>query len=123
LTIFSNPVKYDATLSALLESSYDGIQVKKILEAVAIQENTSVWVDDGTSNKLVDANLACKNFLSPVINEPYVLKVVLSTKEIMVVENTIPSMPNMPTHFQETSTKLFLLNGDDAELKLLVYVK
>ena len=60
LTLFFNPMKYDTTLMSLLEYEYDGIPIRKILNAVAIQENSIIWLDD----KLIDTGSVCQGFLS-----------------------------------------------------------
>lgn len=119
LTLFFNPMKYDTTLMSLLEYEYDGIPIRKILNAVAIQENSIIWLDD----KLIDTGSVCQGFLSSRIDEPYILKIVFGEKEILIVNNEMPLVPHTPLRFQESSTKLFSLDGTDVELKLLVYVK
>jgi len=116
LTLFFNPLKYDTTIMSLLEYEYEGIPMKKILNAVAIQENTTVWIE----NKIIDASLVVENFLSSRIDEPFMLKMILPSREIIIVEEVMPPIPG-PLYVQETSTKLFLLDGRNVELKLLVY--
>lgn len=121
LTFFFNPVKYDTTLMSFLETQHNGIPMKKILNAVAIQENSIVWLEGKEIN---DLSTFCDNFLSPKIgSNPYILKVVLPSKEIILVEKPMPSFPDTPLHLQETTSKLFLLDGSTADMKLLVFIK
>jgi len=116
LTLLFNPIKYDMTIISLLEYEYNGIPIKKILNAVAIQENTTVWIE----GEEIDASIVCENFLSSRIDEPYMLKII-PKQELIIVGQIMPSIPETPLHVQETSTKLFLLDGENVELKLLVY--
>jgi hypothetical protein len=116
LTIFYLPVKYDSTIMAFLEYKDNGLPMKKILEAAAIQEDTNIWIE----GKSIDVTVASKNFLLSRINKPFILKLVLPDKEIKIIDNNILSSISTPTAIQETSAKLFLLNGEIAELKLLV---
>jgi len=124
LTMFFNPIKYDTTLMSLLEYNSNGIPIRKILNAVAIQEKkTDVWIDN---QEITDVGVICEDFLSnpldPKIKDPYILKITLPSKEIEIVNKGIPSLSGTTTHLQEVTTKLFLLDGRDAELKLLVYI-
>ncbi|MBU0757928.1 MAG: hypothetical protein KKF44_07695 [Nanoarchaeota archaeon] len=119
LTLFFNPVRYDTTLLSLMEYENNGMPIKKILNAVAIQENTVVWLE----GNLIDLSSVCENFLSSRIDEPYLLKAVTGTREIIIVQENMPSLPRTPLRVQESSTKLFTLDGTDVELKLWVYVK
>lgn len=116
LTLFYLPVKYDTTMLAFLEFEYNGIPMKKILEAAAIQESTNIWLE----GKEIDVATASGNFLSSRIDKPFILKIVLPHKEIKIIENEIKSSISKPTSVQEASTKLFLLNGEVAELQLIV---
>jgi uncharacterized membrane protein len=116
LTIFHLPTKYDTTLLALLEYKVQGIAMKRWLEAAAIQESKVVWLD----GKTIDAEEESRDFLAASIDNPYLLKIVLPNKELIVVENEIFSSLSRPTSIQETTAKLFLLNGEVVDLKLLV---
>jgi hypothetical protein len=116
LTLFYLPVKYDTTLLAFLEYQYDGLSMKKILEAAAIQESTNIWIE----GKDIDVRAASKTFLLSRIDKPFILKIILPDKEIKIIENEIKSSVSKPTTIQETTTKLFLLNGEVADLKLSV---
>ena len=116
LTLFYLPMKYDTALLAFLEYNYDGVPMKKIIEAAAIQESTNVWIE----GKNIDLETASGNFLLSKIENPFLLKIVLPNKEIIIIDNKIKSPITKPTSLQESSTKLFLLNGEIGELKLLV---
>jgi hypothetical protein len=116
LTMFYLPAKYDSTMLAFLESEYEGLPMKKILEAVAIQENATIWLE----GKSINATIASEGFLSPRMSKSFILKIVLPDKEIMIIKNNIISSIEKPTSVQESSTKLFLLNGEVVDLKLLV---
>jgi len=116
LTLFYYPLKYDTTMLALLEYNYNGIPMKKIFEVAAIQESSKVWIE----GQEIDVAQISKSFLSSRIDKTYLLKIVLPTKEIEIIENSIPYSSSKPTSIQETSTKLFLLDGEVADLKLLV---
>ena len=117
LTIFFLPVRYDTIMLAFLEYQYSEISMKKILEVAAIQENNVIWLE----GKEINATKAAENFLLSRIDKPFILKIVLPQKEIKIIENEeIKFSTARPTAFQETSIKLFLLNGEVADLKLLV---
>jgi hypothetical protein len=116
LTLFYLPVKYDTMMLAFLENTYNGIPIKRIIEAAAIQENTDVWIEGNDIN----LTTVSKNYLSARIDKPFILKIVLPDKEIKIIENEIKSSVSKPTSIQESTVKLFLLNGEIADLKLLV---
>jgi hypothetical protein len=116
LTIFHLPTKYDTTLLALLEYKVQGIAMKRLLEAAAIQESKVVWLE----GKTINVETESRNFLAASITNPYLLKIVLPNKELVIVDNEILSSLSRPTSIQETGAKLFLLNGKVVDLKLLV---
>jgi hypothetical protein len=116
LTVYYLPAKYDAILMTFLESQSNGVSMKRALEAAAIQESKMVWLD----GQNVDVGDAATTFLSS-IGKPYILKIVLPNKEVLIANNEeIKSAASRPTELQQTSEKLFLLNGEVVDLELLV---
>lgn len=117
LTIYYLPAKYDATLMAFLESQSSGISMKRVLEAAAVQEKSTVWID----GRIIDVSGVANTFLSARIDKPFMLKIVLPDKEVLLANNEeIESAASMPTALQQSYEKLFLLNGEVADLELLV---
>ena len=115
IRILFNPVKYESTLLTFLELRHDGIPMKKILNAVAIQNNTTVWLPDANGGKgdFIDASVVSKNFLDEIIKSNiYLLKI--RDPEIIIVESGSSS------RWQKTSTELFLLDGKPVDLDLYV---
>jgi hypothetical protein len=111
LKLFFKPVKYDSLVLAFLEYEYDGIQMKKILNAVAIQSKTNIWLE----GKEINVKLISENFLTPQINKPYLLKV----GDLDVADSgTFPSTGVLS--LQKVSTVLFSLNGEKVPLQLFV---
>lgn len=112
LTMVIKPITYDSLMSAFLECDYQGMPMKEILEAVAIQQNNIVWLEGSTIN----ASLASESFLTPQINGIYLLKV----GDVTVVESGQMDSTNAPLGAQKVSTELFTLNGKDVYMQLFV---
>lgn len=119
-TVLLNPVKYDVTLSAFLESEYKGILVKKIINAAVIQEKvTDIWVD----GKFIDMQTVSDEFFSKTLDEdgngiidnPYLLKT--RKPELILGE-----FETLTSNLQKASTKVFLLNGESVDLDFYVSV-
>ena len=113
LRIFFKPVEDESVLLSFLECKYNGIQMKRILNAVAIQGTTNIWLD----NEFIDAKIASEYFLNRVYAEKgygYILKI--SDPEIIIADSAIP----IKKELQTVSTKLFLLDGKNVNLQLLV---
>jgi hypothetical protein len=117
IRILFNPVRYDSALLTFLElrdPTY-GISMKKLLNLVAIQNNSRVWVPEinGGSGGFVDVSVASKNILDEILNgKIYLLKI--RDPEIIIAESGTSST------FQKTSIELFLLNGKTADLEFYV---
>jgi len=111
LKLFFRPVNYDAIMSAFLEYENEGITMKKILNAVAIQGKTDIWLD----GKPINAKAVSEGFLTPQINKDYLLKI----GEITVAESRTLSSETV-LGLQKVSTELFLLNGEKVYLQLFV---
>jgi len=117
-TVLLNPVKYDTTLSAFLEYEYQGIPVKKIINAAVIQEKvTDIWVD----GNFIDMQTVSDEFFSRALDEdndgtidnPYLLKT--RNPELILGEYEI-----LTSNLQKVSTKVFLLEGESVDLDFYV---
>ncbi len=85
--------------------------MKKILNAVVIQNNTTVWMPD--INKFVDASDVSENFLDQIFSgRIYLLKT--RDPEIIICSS------GKSNYWQKTSTELFSLNGKPVDLELYV---
>jgi len=115
LRLFIKPVKYDSVMLAFLELEHDGIPMKKIINAVAIQDKTDIWIE----GKFIDGKAVSEGFLSQMINKNYLLKI--SPQDIHVAEfGSLTSTEEIPLGIQKVSTELFLLNGEAVDLQLFV---
>jgi hypothetical protein len=112
LKLFLKPVTYNALMSAFLEYPYQGIPMKKILTAVAVQGSTDIWLD----GKFIDAKAVSQSFLTPQIDKYYLLKI----GDIEVASNGLLTPSTVPTGLQKVSTNLFLLNGEKTYLQFFV---
>jgi len=112
IKLFLNPINYDNLMLSFLEYDYQGIPMKKILNAVAIQGKTDIWLDGNSIN----ATVVSEQFLTPMITKYYLLKL----GDIIVAENGILANENVPTGIQKVSTYLFLLDGEKVNLQLFV---
>ena len=111
MSLVYRPIDYDAIMSAFLENEKNGIKMKKIMNAVAIQENTTVWLE----GDWINAEQVSETLLSQQINRDYMLKI----DDIIVVRRGLLSS-KMPLGIQKTYTTVFLLNGEEAYLQLFV---
>jgi hypothetical protein len=112
LKLLIKPVNYDTTLSAFLENEYEGIKIKKILNAVAIQGKTTVWLE----GKTIDAATISKNILTSQIKRNFLLKV----GDITVTSYGQLSSTDSVLGVQKISTYTFSLNGETINVQLLV---
>jgi hypothetical protein len=110
INVLSNPTKYDAMLLSFLEYEYQGMPMKKLLNAVAIQGKTDIWID----GKTIDVRSVSENFLKK-LKRPYLLK--MRNPEIIIAEsnNEIYVMD-----IQKVSEDIFLLNGEVAQIELYI---
>ena len=113
IRLLSSPAGYFSTMMSLLELNYNGVPIKKIVNAVAIQGKTDIWLD----GQNIDAS-NIKDILTPLINKEYLLKI--SPQEIYIAQNGDFETYNTPLSLQKVSTQLFLLDGEAVELQLLV---
>ena len=113
LRVLLNPTEYDSTMLAFLESTYEGISMKRILNAVAIQGSTDIWLD----GKSIDAAEAAES-LTSMIDSEFILKI--SPQEIYLVQSGTLLQGNTPIGIHKVVTPLFLLDGEQVELQLLV---
>ena len=111
MSLVYRPIDYDAIMSAFLENEKNGIKMKKIMNAVAIQENTTVWLE----GDWINAEQVSETLLGQQINRDYMLKI----DDIIVVRRGLLSS-KMPLGIQKTYTTVFLLNGEEAYLQLFV---
>jgi len=114
LKLFFKPVTYESLMSAFLEYESQGIKMKKILNAVAIQGKTDVWLE----GKWIDAKAVSEGFLTPQIDKEYMLKI----GDIIIAEHgNLPSISgSLPLGIQKVSTFLFTLNGKEVYMQLFV---
>ncbi len=109
--VLYSPIKYESALLTFLEIRYQGMKMKKILNAVVIQNNTTVWMPD--INKFVDASDVSENFLDQIFSgRIYLLKT--RDPEIIICSS------GKSNYWQKTSTELFSLNGKPVDLELYV---
>lgn len=108
LTVLFKPIKYESTLMAFLEAEYRGISMKRIINAVAIQETTDIWID----GKFIDVKRISEDFLK-IIEKPYLLKI--RYPEIILAEGG-----QVEGYIQKVSTNVFLLNGESVDLELYI---
>ncbi len=89
--------------------------MKKLLNAVAIQNNTTVWMPEANGNNggFINVSIISNNFLDDLlIGKIYLLKI--RNPEIIIVESETSSL------WQKISTELFLLDGKPVDLDLYV---
>ena len=111
MTLLYNPITYDAIMSAFLQSEYNGESMDRILNAAVIQEKTTIWLD----GKTIDAKQASEDFLGPLIKKDYILRagnIIIATRGDFANQGTL--------QIQRTYTNMFLLNGKESYLQLLV---
>jgi len=117
-TVLLNPVKYDTTLSSFLDYHYQGIPVKKIINAAAIQNKaTDIWVD----GKSIDMQTVSNEFFSRTldsnkdgtIDNPYLLK----TREPELI---LGSYKSLTSNIQKVSTKVFVMDGGSVDIDFYV---
>jgi hypothetical protein len=115
IRILFNPVRYDSALLTFLElrEPTSGIPMKKLLNAVAIQNTTNVWLPETKS--FIDVSGNSTAFLNEILNgRIYLLKI--RDPEIIIAESGTLSTSTI----QKTSIELFLLNGKTADLDFYV---
>jgi len=112
LKLFLKPINYDALMTAFLEYEHEGIKIKKILNAVAIQGKTDIWLE----GKFINAKLVSENFLTPQINKDYLLRI----GDLTVAKYGQFASGNLPLGIQKVSTFLFILNGKEIYMQLFV---
>jgi hypothetical protein len=115
LRVFFEPLEDDSALLSFLECQYDSgstkITMKKLLTAVAIQGNTTVWLD----GNLINVSSEAKKLLDEVYpDRGYILKI--SNPEIIIATSCAPVQKDL----QVVKTKLFLLDGNSVDLELYV---
>jgi len=111
VTVLYNPVRYESTLLTFLELREQGIPMKKILNAVAIQNRTNVWMTE--IHDFIDASAVSKTMLDQLLpGKAYLLKI--REPEIIICKS------GKSSYWQKTSTDLFLLNGNPVDLEFYV---
>lgn len=111
IRILFNPVRYESALLTFLELKHQDIPMKKILNAIAIQNNTKVWMPE--TSGFIDASAVSKGFLDEILKgKSYLLKI--RDPEIIIAES------GKSSRWQKTSIELFLLNGKPVDLELYV---
>ena len=111
IRILFNPARYESALLSFLELEHQGIPMKKILNAVAIQNSAEVWIPK-IKDSIVVSDIS-RDFLNDMLNgKPYLLKI--REPEIIIGAFSESSI------WQKVSTKAFLLNGEPVDLELYV---
>jgi hypothetical protein len=112
IRILFNPVRYDSVLLTFLELRSQGMPIKKILNAVAIQNTTKPWMPETSS--FIDAAQISDYILGNQLltGKNYLLKI--RDPEIILAKS------GNSNDWQKTSTELFLLNGKPVDLELYV---
>ncbi len=111
IRILFNSVKYDSVLLTFLELRPQGIPMKKILNAAAIQNTTRPWMPETSS--FVNAAQMSDDVLNQLLEgKSYLLKI--RNPEIVIAQS------GNSYDWQKTSTELFLLNGKPVDLELYV---
>lgn len=108
LTLFYKPVQYDSTLMSFLELTNSSIPMKDLLEQVAIQNSTYIWLN----GESIDVSSVSNRFMKEILNRPYILKIV--KPEITIASN------GFSKSYEKISTKLFLLDGKYVSLEFYV---
>jgi len=117
LSLFIRPSKYETTLLSFLELEKDGIPMKKLIEAVAIQNSTDIWID----GKSINVRAAADGYLQNIIDTDYLLKISYPDEpEIKISEVQLSTSSQVPLQAFKTSTELFLPDGKIAYLKFFV---
>jgi len=114
LNVLYKPVKYESILLTFLEidckTCAQKIPMKDILNAVAIQGKTDIWLNFET----IDATKTSTELLDKMLEtESYLLK-------IREPELIIAQTDDLPPQLQKVSTDLHLLNGRSVDLELYV---
>lgn len=110
LRILFQPLKYESVLLTFLELEHQEMPMKKILNVVAIQGTTDIWID----GKTIDAKSVSEGFLTEILEEKtYLLKTI--NPEIIIARSS-----TLSSSLQKVSTKLFLLDGESINLELYV---
>lgn len=112
MKLFVKPVIYDSVMLSFLEYQYQGIPMKKILNAAAIQGRTDIWID----GKPINVRGLSQGILNQELTGYYLLKL----GQLTIAENGALPNNNLPTGIQKVSTELFLLNGEYTNLQLFV---
>jgi len=110
IRLLSGPAGYYSTMLSFLELNYNNIPMKRIVNAVAIQGKTEIWIE----GKRIIADDVIESVLTPMINKDYLLKI--SPQDIILAQHGDLEKIGI----QKVSTELFLLNGEAVELQLLV---
>jgi hypothetical protein len=114
LRLVTKPAEYDSLMLSFLELDYNGIKMKRIVNAAAIQGKTDIWLD----GQNINAKSVAEGFLATMIDKDYLLKI--SPQEIVLADDGTLESSNTPLGIQKVSTELFLLNGEAVELQLFV---
>lgn len=114
LNVLFKPAKYESTFLSFLEldctTCIQKISMKEIMNAVAIQESTTVEV----KGEVIDAIQASEDLLNQMLDKKsYLLKI--RNPQMVIAESQV-----LPASLQKVSTKLLLLDGEDVDLDLYV---
>lgn len=111
MRLFIKPVNYDALMSSFLEYEIQGVKVKRLLSAAAIQGSTNVWLE----GKTIDVSAAADEFFKSNAKS-YILKL----GDMTVSSGGELSSSSSPLGLQKISTFAILLDGKETYLQLFV---
>jgi hypothetical protein len=81
LRLVTKPAEYDSLMLSFLELDYNGIKMKRIVNAAAIQGKTDIWLD----GQNINAKSVAEGFLATMIDKDYLLKI--SPQEIVLADD------------------------------------
>jgi hypothetical protein len=112
MSMFVKPATYESMMSAFLESEYNGVKVKEIMNAVAIQRSKTVWL----RGDIIDSEEVAHDYMDNRIGRYFILKV----DDIVIAERGTLTSSNNPMSFQKVSIRMFMLDGTESFLQLLI---
>jgi hypothetical protein len=111
IRILFNPAKYESVLLSFLELEHQGMPMKKILNAVVIQNDAEAWMTE--IKDFIDVSKISSDFLNQMLDgKPYLLKI--REPELIISSFSESSI------WQKVSTKVFLLDGSDIDVELYI---
>ena len=110
LQILYDPAEYGVATIVFLELHYQGIPMKKIINAVAVQGSRQVYVE----GKIIDSKIASENLLKNIIPAKNVF-LKISNPEIIITGS-----PDRLENLQKISVPINTFDKETAHLELYV---